>query len=322
MVILPMHIFIDANVFLSFYEASADALLELSKIEAVVKTGKATLWLPDQVKREFWKNREGSIGAALREFEKFPGLGPVPRLVRENSEFEQLVDLSGALEKKKSEIVSRVGQEVTEETTAADKQIRMLFALAKEIDTSGEIFAEAHERALRRSPPGKQDALGDRLAWVALLKTLPEKAELHVISVDGDFASEMNQNEIKPYLQSEWAKKKQGTVRLWKRASQFLAAHFPDAASAIEIERTLMVESLEKSPNFATTHALIAEKPDISHLSQSLLDRLGNAILNNSQIRRLRGDDDVKKFISDFLSKYQNQFASSVKGELEKLLQD
>lgn len=181
-----MHIFIDANVFLSFYEASPDALLELSKVETVIKTGNATLWLPDQVKREFWKNREGSIGGALREFEKFPGLGPVPRLVSEDPEINQLAELSGALEKKKSEIVGRVEQEVAHEMTAADKQVRMLFELAEEIDTSGEIFAEAHERALRRSPPGKQDALGDRLAWVALLKSVPTKADLHVISVDGD----------------------------------------------------------------------------------------------------------------------------------------
>jgi PIN domain len=319
---IPMHLFIDANVFLSFYEASPDALLELAKIAAVIEAGKATLWLPDQVRREFWKNREGSIGLALREFEKSSGFGSVPRLVREHAQFKQLTELAGTVEKKKAEIVAHVMHEVADEKTAADREVRRLFDLAREIDTSGEIFVEAHERALRRSPPGKQDGLGDRLAWVALLKAVPANAELHVISVDGDFASEMNQNEIKPYLQAEWAKKKRGVVKLWKRASQFLAAHFPDATSAIAIEQTLMVESLEKSPNFATTHSLIAEFSDLSHLSQSLVDRLANAILNNSQIRRLRGDDDVKKFITDFLCKYQNQLAASIKNELEKLLQE
>lgn len=207
------------------------------------------------------------------------------------------------------------------EKTAADKEVRMLFALAKEIDTSGEIFVEAHERALRQSPPGKQDGLGDRLSWVALLKTVPAKAELHIISMDSDFASEANPNEIKPYLHAEWAKKKKGSVKLWKRASQFLAAYFPDAASAIEIERTLMVESLEKSPNFATTHSVIAEFSDLSHLSKSLVDRLAIAILTNSQICWLSGDADVKKFITDFLSMYQNQLGPLVRGEIEKLLQ-
>jgi hypothetical protein len=274
------------------------------------------------MKREFWKNREGSIGKALREFAKSAGLGSVPRLVREHAEFKQLTELAGAAEKKKAEIVAQVREEVTKEGTAADKEVRRLFALAKEIDTSGEIFTEACERALRRLPPGKHDALGDRLAWVALLIAVPAKADLHIISVDGDFASEMNQNEIKPYLQSEWATKKQGTVKLWKRASQFLAAHIPDAISAIQSERTLMVESLERSPNFVTTHALVAEFSDLSHLGPPLVERLANAILNNSQIRWLRGDEDVKKFISEFLSNYRNKLAAPVKGELEKLLQD
>jgi hypothetical protein len=274
------------------------------------------------MKREFWKNREGSIGKALREFEKSAGLGSVPRLVREHSEFKQLTELVGAAERKKAEIIAHVRDEVTKEATAADKEVRRLFALSEEIHTSGEIFTEAYERALRRLPPGKHDALGDRLAWVALLKAVPAKAELHIISVDGDFASEMNQNEIKPYLQSEWQTKKQGTVKLWKRASQFLAARIPGAISAIEIERTLMVESLEGSANFVTTHALVAEFSDLSHLSPSLVERLGNAILNNSQIRRLRGDEDVKKFISEFLANYRNQLATSVKDELEKLLKE
>jgi hypothetical protein len=48
-----MDIFIDANVFLSFYEASPDALLELARIAAIIKANKAKLWVPDQVKREF-----------------------------------------------------------------------------------------------------------------------------------------------------------------------------------------------------------------------------------------------------------------------------
>lgn len=108
-------------------------------------------------------------------------------------------------------------------------------------------------------------------------------------------------------------------MKLWKRASQFLAAHFPDAASAIEIERTLMVESLERSPNFVTTHSLIAEFSDLSHLSPPLVDRLASAILHNSQIRLIRGDEDVKKFMTQFLSKYKNQLVPSIKDELENL---
>lgn len=199
-----MHLFIDANIFLGFYEATSDSLLELEKLITVLKQKKgAKLWLPDQVKREFWKNRDGSVASVLKEFSKSNGLGSVPRLVQENPEFDQLKKFSAQLESKKKEIVDRVRGEVAAEKTKADGWIRNLFSLAEEIDTSGAIAKQAWERALRHTPPGKQDGIGDRLSWVALLATLPEKAELHIISQDGDFAGELEREEIHPYLNFE-----------------------------------------------------------------------------------------------------------------------
>jgi ribosomal protein RSM22 (predicted rRNA methylase) len=112
-----------------------------------------------------------------------------------------------------------------------------------------------------------------------------------------------------------------GTVKLLKRASQFLAAHFPEAKNAIEIERTLLIERLEKSPDFATTHGVIAEFSDISHLSNPLATRLASAILTNSQVHWIHDDADVKNFISDFLAKYGSVIDAVMKAELEKLVQ-
>lgn len=55
-------LFIDANRFLSFCEATNDSLLELDKLISVLKQEKwAKPWLRDQVKRKFWKNRDGSV---------------------------------------------------------------------------------------------------------------------------------------------------------------------------------------------------------------------------------------------------------------------
>ncbi|MBE0541967.1 MAG: DUF4935 domain-containing protein [Verrucomicrobia bacterium] len=316
-----MHIFIDANIFLGFYEATSDSLLELEKLITVLKQKKgAKLWLPDQVKREFWKNRDGSVASVLKEFSKLNGLGSIPRLVQEDPEFDQLKKVSVQLESKKKDIVDRVRSEVAAEKTKADGWIRSLFGLAEEIDTSGAIAKQAWERALRHTPPGKQDGLGDRLSWVALLTTLPQKSELHIISQDGDFAGELERDEIHPYLKCEWTKKNGGNVKLWKRASQFLAAHFPEAKNAIEIERTLLVERLEKSPNFATTHSVIAEFSDLTHLSHSLATRLASAILNNSQVHWIHDDEDVKKFITDFVAQYGPVIDAVMKSELEKLI--
>lgn len=316
-----MHIFIDANIYLGFYEATSDSLIELEKLFTVLKQKQgAKLWLPDQVKREFWKNRDGSVASVLKEFAKLNGLGSIPRLVQEDPGFDQLKKLSAQLESKKKEIVDRVRAEVSEEKTKADNWIRNLFGLAEEIDTSGAIMKQAHERALRHTPPGKQDGLGDRLSWVALLTALPQKADLHIISEDGDYAGELERDEIHPHLKCEWNKKNGGNARLWKRASQFLAAHFPEAKNAIEIERTMLVERLEKSPNFTTTHAVIADFSDLSNMSRPLVTRLAAVILNNSQVHWIHGDADVRKFVGDFVARYGDVIDAVMKAELEKLL--
>lgn len=316
-----MHLFIDANIYLGFFEATQDSLLELNKLATVLKQKKDTkLWLPDQIKREFWKNRDGSMADALREFTKSSGLGPVPRLVQEDGEFGVLKKLSGQLEAKKQEIVTRVREDVSKEKTKADEWVRTLFTLAEEIDTSGAIVQEARERSLRHTPPGKQDGLGDRLSWVALLTKLPQKSDLHIISNDTDFSGELEKEEIHPYLRCEWEKKKAGTVKLWKRTSQFLAANFPDARNAIEIERTILIESLESSPNFTTTHGLIPQFGDISGWSHPLVNRLATAILNNSQVRWIHGDDDVKEFIANLIVKHGANILPESKSALETLI--
>lgn len=99
-----------------------------------------------------------------------------------------------------------------------------------------------------------------------------------------------------------------------------MAAHFPDAKNAIEIERTLLIERLEKSPNFATTHSVIAEFSDLSHLSHPLATRLASAILSNSQVHWIHDDEDVKKFITDFVAQYGPVIDAVMKSELEKLI--
>lgn len=52
-----MSIFIDTNVYLSFYHLSCDDLEELKKLTVLVRESKAILLLTDQVMDEFHRNR-------------------------------------------------------------------------------------------------------------------------------------------------------------------------------------------------------------------------------------------------------------------------
>ena len=86
-----MEIFIDTNVFVEFFQQSQGSLQELELLLEVIQKTKSNLWLPEQVKREFWKNRENKIKKLVSDFEKHSTMGDnPPLLIREDPRFEEL----------------------------------------------------------------------------------------------------------------------------------------------------------------------------------------------------------------------------------------
>ncbi len=56
-----MHVFIDSNIFLSFYHFTKDDLKELKKLVDSIKNQSITLYLPEQVINETRRNRATKI---------------------------------------------------------------------------------------------------------------------------------------------------------------------------------------------------------------------------------------------------------------------
>jgi len=318
-----MHVFIDANILVGFFELASDSLAELEKLIAVVEADGATLWLPEQAKREFWKNRENNIKTHVRDFEQHRALGNAPLLVRESPNFAELKKRARQVDDQRREVVALVKSEVDSQSTHADKIIRKLFDAAKPIDTDkDEIFDAASRRAQCHLPPGKKDGIGDRLCWIGLLKSLPESAELHIVSDDSDYRNEGFSEEVRPYLEWEWKQKKSGTVKLWARISQFLAARFPDAENAMEMERGILAERLRDSDSFASTHATIAQLESLDGFNDEHLRYIAEALVENSQVQSIRGDSDVEKFYKQLLAKYHGRFDKDLKSKIDELLQE
>jgi hypothetical protein len=240
-----MHIFIDANILVNFFEIKPGSLVELEKLISVVKLGKATLWLPEQTKREFWRNREKNIKKSIQDFEQWQALGNAPLLVRESPQFGDLAKKAKEVDEIKRNIAKTIKGDIDKQNTYADIIIRRLFEISKPINTDeDDIFNSALRRAQCHLPPGKSDDIGDRLCWVGLLKALPESAKLHIVSDDTDYRNEGFSDGVRPYLEYEWTHKKKGEIKLWERISQFLSANFSDAENAIEIEKHILAKSL------------------------------------------------------------------------------
>lgn len=318
-----MHVFIDATILVGFFDTAPGTLVDLEKLVTVLDTGRATLWLPENTKREFWKNRERNIRKAVVDFEQHRAMGKPPLLAREQPAFKQFAAACEAVEQQRRNIAALVKAEVQEQSTTADKIIRDLFERARAINTDDEaIFTQGWRRALCHLPPGSKADIGDRLAWVGLLTCLPKAADLHIVSDDTDYRNEGFTDDIRPYLQAEWSTKNGGSVRLWHRISQFLADNFPDAANARDLERSIVAQELRQSRSFATTHATITRLERLGDFTDEQLRCLAEALVENNQVRNIRRDPDVARFYKNMLSKYSQHIDAALKSQIEELLRD
>jgi hypothetical protein len=74
-------------------------------------------------------------------------------------------------------------------TLAADILFANIVKAAGVIEPKQAELNAAYHRMSLNNPPGKKGSLGDRLNWEQLLSRMPNQADLHIVSKDGDFAS-------------------------------------------------------------------------------------------------------------------------------------
>src|SRR4030065_173151 len=84
------NIFIDTNVYLSFYHLSSDDLGELKKLVILAREGKVNLFLPEQVIDEFKRNRAGKIADALKRMREQRKSLQLPQIARQYDEYDKL----------------------------------------------------------------------------------------------------------------------------------------------------------------------------------------------------------------------------------------
>ncbi len=318
-----MDIYIDTSILVDFFEMTTASTQELEVLLAAIDNGKATLWLPEHTRREFWKNRGRRINKHIDDFGRHEPLPKAPLLVREDEGFKELSDRSRELKKLRDTIVAKVKESVAKEETFADEMIRNLFGKARVIDTDDRtIFDEALRRAQSQLPPGKKDDLGDRLNWVGLLHSLPKPTALNVVSKDSDYLCEGTSNRVHPYLAKEWKKKNGGALRVWIRISEFLDAKFPGVKNATGIERGIAVEQLLDSGSFAATHAAIRRLKAFDSFTEQDVVELVAALLGNSQVHGIGTDWDVQGFYRGLMNKHRKFLDAEIWEEVEEMLSD
>lgn len=317
----PTHVFIDANVFLSFFAFTKDDLKELQKLIAAIDNGNLIVYLPEQVIDEVERRREKKIFEALSQF-KSVGPRALPRMLADFEEAKDYQNAVKSLEEAKNALVKHAENLAGKSALGADQLFSTLIKKAKTIALDNGILEKARERHDRGNPPGKTGSYGDQINWECLLSAVPKKADLHIVSRDGDFESSLVPGKIHAFLAAEWKDINGADVILHNEIGPFLKAAFDIELKATSEAQEKIVESLCGSGSFASTHAHIsALTPYLPLLTQDQLEAVADAATYNSQISWILGDADVEEFYTAVIKKLPEKVVQEKYGALTKALQ-
>ncbi|WP_076924634.1 PIN domain-containing protein [Pseudoalteromonas sp. EB27] len=315
-----MNLFIDTNVFLSFYHLSNDDLEEIHKLTVLIEKREVTLWLTEQVKDEFKRNRENKISEAMKKLKEQKTKPQFPQICKDYEEYPEIRELQKQYSQKLSSLTKKVTDDVTGSTLKADQKIKELFAKSKVIETTNELVAKARFRMDVRNPPGKDGSLGDAINWEGLLESVEDNQKLYLIADDKDYYSVLDEYKLKEFLSDEWKDKKSEEVVFYRRLSQFFKDHYPDIKLATELEKELAIRNLVNSGNFANTHSAISKLSKYAEFNKSQVNELVQICFTNDQVGWIIGDDDVEEFYKSLLDNHGDVIEDELKLKLEEAL--
>lgn len=321
---MATNLFIDTNIFLSFYHLAGEDLEELKKLVVLIEKGKVQLLLPTQVRSEFDRNRDAKIADALRHLRDQKLNFKFPQLSKGYDEYASLRKLQKNYEKTHAKLLEKIQTDTDSNSLAADKLVRKLFKLATDLEATEEHLAKARLRMDLGNPPGKKGSLGDAINWETLLAADLDSDDLHFVTEDRDYFSPLNPDEFDSFLTKEWADN--GffpELVVYKKLSGFFKAKFPEIKLASEIDKDLLIAQLAGSGSFAKTHSVVAELSQFSDFSVSQVDAILAAAVSNHQVGWIVGDADVKTFLQSIIEgKEEKVDSDALKYVLAEIAED
>lgn len=314
-----MNIYIDTNIYLSFFHLTGEDLEELNKLVVLLKQKKVKLYLPQQTKDEFYRNREVKIADAIKRLKEQRLNLQFPAMCKDYKHYAKLRDLQKDYESQHADLLTDMLKDIDERKLKADTLIEQLFGLATLIDNDEDIVNAARLRMDVGNPPGKDRSLGDAINWESLLQAAKDE-DLYLITDDKDYCSPLNEERFSEYLAREWADRKKSEVKFYKRLSAFFKEQFPDIKLAAELEKDLLIERLAASGNFAATHFVVAKLGEYGDFTAAQANDIVKAAVSNNQVSWIAGDEDVNAFLTQVVAKHEADIDPASLAELKPLL--
>lgn len=319
-----MRLFIDSNIYLSFYHLSKDDLVELEKLVAFLVRdpfSSNVLYVTDHLLAEISRNREKVIKQALGIL-KEQNLGPrLPNICKEHVEHEELEQLRKQFHQTRDSLYGKVLAKIEQGQLRADRLIQELHDRATRLDSSKLVDA-ARLRVEVGNPPKKEgsSSIGDSLNWETLLQNVPEGEDLFFISEDKDYCSEIGSPRFNDFLQDEWKTKKKSKVILFRRLSEFFTEAIPDINFASEIEKDIQIQELKNSGFFRDTHNVIARLQRHPYFTISEATDILQATLANNQVSWIAKDEDVSAFLNRIIDEQSKNLDLDLIRQVQDLL--
>ncbi len=297
-----MHLFLDSNIWLSFYHYSSDDLEELIRLGVLIDRKQVTLYVPDQVRFEFRRNREVKFADAIAKFKKDGIDKGFPQIFHAYEEdYRALREAIDVYEQAKGRILQKLERSYRNWNLKADLIIGELFKKANNVPVSKEALEAARLRVMRGNPPGKDDSHCDAINWECLLEVVPPEEDLYLIAEDKDYREKGSDSVFSPFLAYEWKQTKQSKVRYYRRLSTFFKEKYPHIKLATELEKELLIKELRESGTFRTTRGVLKSLAKYHDFTTSQISEIVEASITNNQVYWIGDDADIKELMNKII---------------------
>lgn len=304
-------LFIDTNVYLTFFHFSNEDLKELKKLIALINTGNLKLYLPEQTKNEFYRNREVKISDALDKLRASKLSNQYPQICQTYEEFAIMKKALKQYESNKAKLLEKIQHDAETGTLIADDVLNQLLSMAVNINTTPEILNASIIRFDIGNPPGKDKSYGDAINWESLL-TIPKGNDLYFISDDKDYYSKLNDKNFNDYLLKEWHEKKESELHYYKRLSAFFQEKYPDIEISSETEKDILIKNLFEAFTFDNAKCVIRKLRNYDNFSIKQLNDITSAFSTNNQIYWIPNDYVVLNARRDLIENNEDKIDSVI----------
>ena len=245
--------------------------------------------------------KEKIIAKSLGDFKGQKFSIKAPHFCQESDYLTELNSQLAQANTSHQNLLTELQEKISTKTLNADQLIASLLEKSINLEIPEPLVRAAQSRVSRQHPPGKQGSIGDAIHWETLLQHA-DTTSLKIVTGDADFASDLNTYKIRDVLEAEWIETKGlfSSISLFKSISSFFKKHYPDISLSDEIEKKSLIDQLEGSENFSTTHTVVAALNMFTYFTDAQIVRLFQILHHNTQVGWIGTDDDLQELFSKF----------------------